>query len=239
VRVPPAQIPVWRRSDIRQSPEVTQAAGSPDVKARGRLSVNSVGSTQRASNQEGRSESERMNPRKLYHRRRQGFPPSTQWPMPARKNGGVHVPGLPGGLKAAILESLTMKARKVCSPGRRILECQDRSYNQLCWEMERRTADWRMRSPSEEGWDNTTHPERGPLGPGGPVNRSRARPLRRGTLAVAAGPKVGVNEVRLCAAVGDRTGRPRRTRFLRKAPHRTERCLVLEAVLGKTRCTEF
>lgn len=35
------------------------------------------------------------------------------------------------------------------------------------WEVRRRSPDWRMRSRSDDGWDNTTHPERGPLGPGG------------------------------------------------------------------------
>ena len=35
------------------------------------------------------------------------------------------------------------------------------------WERRRRSPDWRMRSPSEEGRDNTTLLERGPLGSGG------------------------------------------------------------------------
>jgi hypothetical protein len=100
-----------------------------------------------------------------------------------------------------------MKARKVCIQAGGSLNAEDWPYNQLCWEMGRRIADWRMRSPSEEGRDNITRPERGPLGPGGPVNRSRARPLRRGLLAAAAGPKVGANEVWLRAAVRDRTSR--------------------------------
>jgi hypothetical protein len=49
------------------------------------------------------------------------------------------------------------------------LNVKDRSYNQLCWEMDRRKPDWRMRSPSVEGRDNITLLERGPLGPGGAV----------------------------------------------------------------------
>ena len=49
------------------------------------------------------------------------------------------------------------------------MNVKDRPYNQLCWEMDRRKPDWRMRSPSVEGRDNITRPERGPLGPGGTV----------------------------------------------------------------------
>jgi hypothetical protein len=51
------------------------------------------------------------------------------------------------------------------------LNVKDRSYNQLCWEMDRRKPDWRMRSISDEGETMTSSPERGPLGPGGVVRR--------------------------------------------------------------------
>lgn len=47
------------------------------------------------------------------------------------------------------------------------MNAKDRVYNQPCWEMRRRSSDWRMRSPSEEGRDNRTLLERGPLGSGG------------------------------------------------------------------------
>jgi len=47
------------------------------------------------------------------------------------------------------------------------LNVEDRPYNQPCWEVGRRKPDWRMRSPSVEGGDTTTPPERGPLDPGG------------------------------------------------------------------------
>jgi hypothetical protein len=40
-------------------------------------------------------------------------------------------------------------------------------YNQRRWEVRRREPDWRMRSPSDEGRDNRTLPERGPQGPVG------------------------------------------------------------------------
>jgi hypothetical protein len=50
------------------------------------------------------------------------------------------------------------------------LNAKDRLYNQQSWEMRRRSPDWRMRSASEEGRDNTTLLERGPLGSGGTSN---------------------------------------------------------------------
>jgi hypothetical protein len=49
------------------------------------------------------------------------------------------------------------------------LNVEDRPYNQHGWEMGRRKPDWRMRSPSVEGGDTITPPERGPLDPGGAV----------------------------------------------------------------------
>ena len=47
------------------------------------------------------------------------------------------------------------------------MNVEDRLYNRVTREMRRRSPHWRMRSPSVEGWDNTTHRERGPLGTGG------------------------------------------------------------------------
>jgi hypothetical protein len=47
------------------------------------------------------------------------------------------------------------------------LNAKDCLYNQPRWERSQRSPDWRMRSPSEEGRDNRTLPERGPLGSGG------------------------------------------------------------------------
>ena len=66
-------------------------------------------------------------------------------------------------LKAAILESTAVKARKVWWPGR---NAKDRPYNRHCREVGRRPPDWRMGSASDDGWDNITQPERGPQGPG-------------------------------------------------------------------------
>ena len=51
------------------------------------------------------------------------------------------------------------------------MNVEDRFYNQLCWEMDRRKPDWRMRSASDEGEAMTNSLERGPLGPGGVVRR--------------------------------------------------------------------
>jgi hypothetical protein len=49
------------------------------------------------------------------------------------------------------------------------LNAKDRPYNRVVREVGRRRSDWRMGSISEEGWDNITQLERGPLGPGGVV----------------------------------------------------------------------
>ena len=58
------------------------------------------------------------------------------------------------------------------------MNAKDRVYNRRSREVRRSGADWRMRSPSDEGWDNITHPERGPLGTGGGVEAGD-RTLRR------------------------------------------------------------
>ena len=49
------------------------------------------------------------------------------------------------------------------------MNAKDRVYNRRGREVRRSSPDWRMRSPSDEGRDNTTRPERGPLGSGGGV----------------------------------------------------------------------
>ena len=58
---------------------------------------------------------------------------------------------------------------------------KDRFYNQPCWEVRRRSSDWRMRSPSDEGRDNTTLLERGPLGSGG-TSRTKGPHTEAGSL---------------------------------------------------------
>jgi hypothetical protein len=90
---------------------------------------------------------------------------------------------------------------------------KDRFYNQPCWEVRRRSSDWRMRSPSEESRDNITLLERGPLGSGGDGQRHRS--AHRGgqpgwwTIVSKAGVNVryaaGMSGIRL--KCGDRGGR--------------------------------
>ena len=103
---------------------------------------------------------------------------------------------------------------------------KDRVYNRRCREVRRSCPDWRMRSPSDEGWDNTTRPERGPLGSGGGVeagDRTLRRVARRATNAAEGWSKRGSQ--RRYGGVGLNSGRG-----TRKAPDRTDGCLTLEAV---------
>jgi hypothetical protein len=51
------------------------------------------------------------------------------------RNGDMHAPGSRRMLTTAILESRAVKARMVWKPDRKILECQEPAYNQLCWEV--------------------------------------------------------------------------------------------------------
>jgi len=66
------------------------------------------------------------------------------------------------------------------------LNAKDRLYNQGSWEVRRRSPDWRMRSRSDDGWDNITHLERGPQGPGGIAITRWLRTQRRMTKLVDA-----------------------------------------------------
>ena len=74
------------------------------------------------------------------------------------------------------------------------MNAEDRVYNRQGREVRRSSPDWRMRSPSEEGRDNTTRPERGPLGSGGGVeagDRTLRRIARTETDAAEGGSKRG------------------------------------------------
>ena len=73
------------------------------------------------------------------------------------------------------------------------MNVKDRSYNQLCWEMDRRSPDWRMRSPSDEGEAMRNSPERGPLGPGGVVRRRS--PAHRGGRPSGRGDSEGASQL--------------------------------------------
>jgi hypothetical protein len=147
--------------------------GSPEVKALGgREFVFLFGSAQRASNQEGRSESERIRRRNLVPRVKlicgtvgeaKWFPPFHDGQCRGGSTGISTSRISRRKLKAAILESTAVKVRKVWWPGR---NAKDRPYNRHCREVGRRRPDRRMGSASEEGWDNITQHERGPQGPG-------------------------------------------------------------------------
>ena len=115
------------------------------------------------------------------------------------------------------------------------LNVKDRVYNRRCREMRRRSPHWRMRSPSDEGRNNITRPERGPLGTGGD--------------AAAGGPHTEADELhcqwrslrteQTQCLFGGMAGSALTSTDMRKAPLQTARCLLLEAVPGKTRRTEF
>ena len=130
VKVPPAQIPVWRRSYIRQPTGATLTVESPEV------------------NDSGEGVSPTDQPRRLTTRRAvarangliaeippsgklvagfwsaKGFPLLPDGQCWCGRNWEVHAAGSRRKLKAAILDSSTVKARKVCCSGRMILECQ-------------------------------------------------------------------------------------------------------------------
>ena len=105
-----------------------------------------------------------------------------QWPEPMRKelrrarvtrrieggNPGKYRSESPEGVEVGQDDPMTVK---------------DRLYNRLFRDMRRRSPHWRMRSPSDEGWDNTTHPERGPLGTGG-CTASKVRTQWRNSLTL-------------------------------------------------------
>ena len=57
----------------------------------------------------------------------------------------------------------------------------------------RRPSEWRMRSPSDEEWDNITHLERGPQGSGGLVHGRGLVHRVESYPVVETRPKAGVN----------------------------------------------
>ena len=84
-----------------------------------------------------------------------------------------------------------------------------------------------MRSLSEEGRDNITHPERGPLGTGGDALAGDPHTVAGYSVLSRAASKDGVN----AGSFGRMAGSVLTPVVLRKAPFRTVRCLMLEAVL--------
>ena len=175
VKVPSAQIPVWRRSHIRQATGVTLTAESPDVNVLKR----------------GREAPDQ--PRRLAIRRAvaranglivetpppsvelvagysecQGFPSPTRWPVLVRKRLGSARSRLPAEVEGGNSEQFSRE-----SPEGVLLRQDDPGMPKtgpitVGWrEVERRAADWRMRPASEDGRDNITRLERGPQGSGG------------------------------------------------------------------------
>jgi hypothetical protein len=147
----------------------------PGSKSPRRPSKAQVGSVQGASNQEGRSQSERSNRRnsspheadsrmlgdaKVFHHLPDG--------QCRDRRMGKHVSGLPaeveGGNPGKLnRESSEGLATRQDDPA----NANDPFYNQLCWEVNGRPPDRRMRPRSVDGWSMITQSERGPLGPGG------------------------------------------------------------------------
>ena len=103
-------------------------------------------------------------------------------------------------------------------------------------EKRRRSFHWRMRSISEEGRDNITRPERGPLGTGSSARRlciarsggkhAWARGATKGEINKDAGRKDG--------GIGLNPGR-----VIGRFRSELSGCLCLKPYRGKTRCTEF
>ena len=116
------------------------------------------------------------------------------------------------------------------------MNAKDRLYNQGFWEVRRRSPDWRMRSRSDDGWDNITHPERGPQGPGGIAIIRWRRTQRRMTKLVEAIPKAGVNTSRYCGHVG--TGLNRR-RFCGRLQTELRGAWCLKPYWGKPNVRNF
>ena len=98
-----------------------------------------------------------------------------------------------------------------------------------------RSPDWRMRSLSDDGQDNITGLERGPQGSGGVVE-TRSSAHRGGSISRMR-QRLRTEQTRV--AVRRMAGSALTLAFPRKAPIRTVRCLMLEAVPGKTRRTVF
>ena len=131
VKVPSAQIPVWRRSHIRQPTGATLAAESPDVNVlrRGRKTPDQPRrlairrAVARANGRTAETPLQREVGRWLL-RSAKGLLPLPDGQSRCGRDWEVHAAGSRRKLKAAILNSAAEKARKVCCSGRMILECQ-------------------------------------------------------------------------------------------------------------------
>ena len=174
VKVPPAQVPVWRRSHIRQLTGATLTAESPDVNVlkRGRETPDQPGrqAIRRAVARANGLIAEIPPSVELVagYSECQAFPSPTRWPVLVRKELGRARIRLPAEVEGGNSEQLSRE-----SPEGVLLRQDDPGMPRTGpitagWrEVERRAADWRMRPASEDGRDNTTRLERGPQGSGG------------------------------------------------------------------------
>ena len=137
---------MWRRSDIRQFGRVTRWTGSPEVQALGgqtgielsRSGQHRGHTTRRAVTKvNGLTAAISFRTKLLQadYRSAKSFLLLLDGQRRCGRNGDTHAPGSRRMLKTAILESQAAKARKVWRPDRKILECQEPAYNQLCWEV--------------------------------------------------------------------------------------------------------
>ena len=174
VKVPPAQVPVWRRSHIRQLTGATLTAESPDVNVlkRGRETPDQPRrqAIRRAVARANGLIAEIPPSVELVagYSECQAFPSPTRWPELVRKELGRARIRLPAEVEGGNSEQLSRE-----SPEGVLLRQDDPGMPRTGpitagWrEVERRAADWRMRPASEDGRDNTTRLERGPQGSGG------------------------------------------------------------------------
>ena len=182
MQVPPAQVPMWPVV-ISGSLRGDSWAGSPDVQAPGGQvglepprSGQHRGQAIRRAVAKANGLNAEMGPRtkliQAEYWRCQEFLLSIRWPVPMRKDGAVPVSDLPAEVEGGNPGEPSSKklGRSGIQTGGS-LNVKDRAYNRLCWEMDRRKPDWRMRSASDEGEAMKNSPERGPLGPGGIVRR--------------------------------------------------------------------
>ena len=174
VKVPSAQVPVWRRSHIRQLTGATLTAESPDVNVlkRGRETPDQPRrqAIRRAVARANGLIAEIPPSVELVagYSECQAFPSPTRWSELVRKELGSACIRLPAEVEGGNSEQFSRE-----SPEGVLLRQDDPGMPRTGpitagWrEVERRAADWRMRPASEDGRDNITRLERGPQGSGG------------------------------------------------------------------------
>ena len=84
--------------------------------------------------------------------------------MEVLKYGGTHLPNLPAEAEGGNPGEYSSESPEGLAA--RQATAKDRLYNRHRREVGRRWPDWRIGSPSGDGRENITQPERGPQGPG-------------------------------------------------------------------------